>query len=247
MYSGVDFPSSHSASPTSSAPLPYWLGSGPNSHAIPSSLPCSSTLQSFPAIQSSTPMNHHHSYSTPAAAAPIPLQEPAELLPIINPLLIDNLAKDFNLTSNQKSYLHAFMKFGSVDGGLSKADLSARLFSMAIDFDLYNKPKTIDDENNTDTMWRMLRDIQIRLEQNFSLTPMQQKTIQAIVQDMLYDPLRTCYHDISADVFVSAIFHPYPQSYIKLQDELKKNAKQYHFDNIFNVPAYENVLQKAII
>lgn len=111
----------------------------------------------------------------------------------------------------------------------------------------------------------MLRDIQIRLEQNFSLTPTQQvrdktffqifvlterftqKTIRAIVQDMLYDPLRTCYHDISADVFVSAIFHPYPQSYIKLQDELKKNAKQYHFDNIFNVPAYEKVLQKAII
>lgn len=109
MYSGVDFPPSRSASPTSIAPLPYWLGNGPNSHAIPSSLPCSSTSQSFPAVQSSTPMNHHHSYSTPAAA-PIPPQEPAELLPIINPLLIDNLAKDFNLTSNQKSYLHAFVK-----------------------------------------------------------------------------------------------------------------------------------------
>ncbi|KAJ3803768.1 hypothetical protein F5876DRAFT_84489 [Lentinula aff. lateritia] len=80
-------------------------------------------------------------------------------------------------------------------------------------------------------MRRMLQDIQIRLEQNFSLTPTQQKTIRAIVQDMLYDPLCTCYHDISADVF----------------DELKKNAKQYHFNNIFNVPAYEKVLQKAII
>ena len=67
-----------------------------------------------------------------------------------------------------------------MDRGLSKPDLLARLYSIAVGFDMYNNPKVIEDENNTDTLKRMLRDLQIQLEQTFRLTSNQNVSLGRI-------------------------------------------------------------------
>lgn len=64
---------------------------------------------------------------------------------------------------------------------------------------------------------------------------------------MIYDPLRTCYLDLSADVLVRVSLETGSQCSYIFQDHIKKNAKAYGFDNVFGVPAYEIVLEKATV
>ncbi|KAF9060904.1 hypothetical protein BDP27DRAFT_1429542 [Rhodocollybia butyracea] len=146
--------------------------------------------------------------------------------PIVRPLFIDNLAMEHKLTESQRKKTAHHGK-----DSVRKPELLVKLYEMSLHFELYNNPKVIEDQNNTDTLRGMLRDLQIRLEQMFALTPNQNKTSRAIVLDLIYDPLRTCYQDlVGADVF----------------DHIKKNSKQFGFDNVFGVPAYEKVLEKLI-
>ncbi|KAF9075101.1 hypothetical protein BDP27DRAFT_1415475 [Rhodocollybia butyracea] len=158
-------------------------------------------------------------------------QELPNTTPLIRPGLVDNLANDFGLNDQQRSTLHAYVQFGSVEGGIGKAEMLAKLYAMTVNFDLYNHPKIIEDENNVETLRRMLRDLDVRLQTTFAVTASQTKTIRAVVTDLIYDPMRTCYHELAADVFES----------------LRKNAQQYHFHNVFGVPGYEKTLETTIV
>ncbi|KAJ3894364.1 hypothetical protein GG344DRAFT_41156, partial [Lentinula edodes] len=107
--------------------------------------------------------------------------------------------------------------------------LSTRLLTLAVLFDMENqRPK--EDENDHQNMRAMYKDLKIRLEQTFSLTSAQTKSIRLIAQEKIYDPLRTCYTGINQDVF----------------DHIKTNAEVMRFSNIFGHPTYESTLEKAI-
>ncbi|KAE9385472.1 hypothetical protein BT96DRAFT_1007020 [Gymnopus androsaceus JB14] len=221
--------SSSQLHPSFTSYTPYTLPTSPSTSGIyPPHTPLASQTASQYAAPAA-PINQYRSTESPLPFTGSPTS--FETAPIIRPLFIDNLAKEHNLTEKQRKNLHVMAKFASVDEGIAKPELLVKLYEMTLHFELYNNPKTIEDQNNTDTMRRMLRDLQIRMEQTFALTPNQNKTIRALAQDLIYDPLRTCYQDLSADVF----------------DDIKKNAKQYGFDNVFGVPAYEKVLEKATV
>ncbi|KAJ3846382.1 hypothetical protein EV368DRAFT_69967, partial [Lentinula lateritia] len=171
----------------------------------------------------------HQRNSPSPSTSPSPAVPPPSLTPVLTTQAVDNLAKDFCCTEAQQSVLHTLVRFGSIGDGLSKADLSTRLFTLAVLFDM-EKQRPKEDENNLQNMRAMYKDLKIRLEQTFSLTSVQTKSIRLIAQEKIYDPLRTCYAGINRDVF----------------DYIKSNAEVMHFSNIFGNPNYESTLEKAI-
>ncbi|KAJ3887194.1 hypothetical protein GG344DRAFT_56141, partial [Lentinula edodes] len=107
--------------------------------------------------------------------------------------------------------------------------LSTRLLTLVVLFDMENqRPK--EDENDLQNIRAMYKDLKIRLEQTFSLTSAQMKSIRLIAQEKIYDPLRTCYTGINRDVF----------------DHIRAHAEIMRFSNIFGHPTYESALEKAI-
>ncbi|KAJ4474049.1 hypothetical protein C8J55DRAFT_562693 [Lentinula edodes] len=161
---------------------------------------------------------------SPSPVAPLPSS-----MPVITAQAVDNLAKDFHCTAAQRSVLHTLVRFGSIGEGLSKADLSTRLLTLAVLFDMENqRPK--EDENDLQNIRAMYKDLKIQLEQTFSLTSAQMKSVRLIAQEKIYDPLRTCYTGINRDVF----------------DHIRTNAEIMCFSNIFGHPTYESALEKAI-
>ncbi|KAJ3890858.1 hypothetical protein GG344DRAFT_77458 [Lentinula edodes] len=171
----------------------------------------------------------HERHSPSPSPSPSPAAPPPSSTPVITAQAVDNLAKDFRCTEAQRSVLHTLVRFGSIGEGLSKADLSTRLLTLAVLFDMENqRPK--EDENDHQNMRAMYKDLKIRLEQTFSLTSAQMKSIRLIAQEKIYDPLRTCYTGINQDVF----------------DHIKTNAEVMRFSNIFGHPTYESTLEKAI-
>ncbi|KAJ3912337.1 hypothetical protein F5877DRAFT_84919 [Lentinula edodes] len=191
-------------------------------------LPSSEHLSSFSLPPSPSPPLSDNS---PQSISQSPrLQQPQPpTAPVISVQAVDNLAKDFRCTEGQRSVLHSLVRFGSVGEGLSKADLSTRLLTLAVIFDLENqRPK--EDENDLQSMRAMWKDLKIRLEQTFLLTAAQTKSIRLIAQEKIYDPLRTCYLGLNRDVF----------------DYIKANSEEMRFSNVFGNAAYEDTLEKAI-
>ncbi|KAJ3904022.1 hypothetical protein F5879DRAFT_1033979 [Lentinula edodes] len=191
-------------------------------------LPHLDSLDRTPLTRSNFEELHQRNSPSPPPS-PSPAVPSPSLTLVITTQAVDNLAKDFHCTEAQRSVLHTLVRFGSIGDGLSKADLSTRLLTLAVLFDMENqRPK--EDENNLQTMRTMYKDLKIRLEQSFSLTSAQTKSIRLIAQEKIYDPLRTCYAGINRDVF----------------DYIKTNAEVMHFSNIFGNPNYESTLEKAI-
>ncbi|KAJ3844655.1 hypothetical protein F5878DRAFT_655675 [Lentinula raphanica] len=182
-----------------------------------------------------TPRSAHawpFSSSTPMRASAPPVETsplPREVEPLVPPIVIDNLAKDFQLTEEQRKILHTFVGFGSVGEGLTRPDMLTRMFMLAVTFNLENtRPK--DDVTDMQTMRGMMKDLKIRLEQSFSLTATQTKNIRIIAQEKIYDPMRTHYLGINDDVF----------------NHIRDHADEMHFANIFGCPAYEVILERAV-
>ncbi|KAF9076933.1 hypothetical protein BDP27DRAFT_1414063 [Rhodocollybia butyracea] len=148
---------------------------------------------------------------------------------IVDLLAVQNVAQDFQLSETQTDMLKTFVKLGSAGQGLSKPDLLTRLFHLALTIHYENqRPK--DDHSDVQTLRGIIKDLKIRLENTFSLTSDQMKNVRALAFDKIYDPLRTCYMAINADIF----------------DYLKIHAEELHFSNVFGNPVYEQVLERAI-
>ncbi|KAJ3925568.1 MAG: hypothetical protein NXY57DRAFT_1068417 [Lentinula lateritia] len=229
-------PDSHATESGSAQPHPYSTSTSTLRSALFSPsfntsiplLPSPEHLSSFSLPPSPSPPLLDNS---PQSISPSPrLQQPQPpTTPVISVQAVDNLAKDFRCTEGQRSVLHSLVRFGSVGEGLSKADLSTRLLTLAVIFDLENqRPK--EDENNLQSMRAMWKDLKIRLEQTFLLTAAQtvllEKSIRLIAQEKIYDPLRTCYLGLNRDVFA--------------------NSEEMRFSNVFGNAAYEDTLEKAI-
>ncbi|KAH7874931.1 uncharacterized protein C8R40DRAFT_1171043 [Lentinula edodes] len=238
------FPTTHTAStmnnPTSNMLLPPNLPRYPSPQS--GSTYTSSESPSFPLFPDS--IIHHQltmtqghqvtpgqptSYTSSQSSTQM-LGDPAEpnTEPEVTSLAVDNLAKDFSLTEEQRLTLQTFLKFGKVGKGLPAADLLTQLYSTALMLHLENKhPK--EDENDVQTIRAMINDLRIRL-QTFSLSSTQNRLIHLVAHNKVYDPLRTCYMDIGTDVFV----------------HLRANAEQLGFSNIMGNPAYEHALEGRV-
>ncbi|KAJ3933654.1 MAG: hypothetical protein NXY57DRAFT_1037448 [Lentinula lateritia] len=197
----------------------------------------SSTTHLPPSLPQQTPLSTSNSpwslseisHGLVDMAASPPTPPSTHVVPVVDPTIVDSLAKDFGLPESQRKILQNYVQFGSAGGGLLKPDMLARLYDMAVSFSLFNQiPK--DNEEDSKTMRGVFKDIRIRLQQTFSITPTQNKTIRLVAMDKVYDPLRSCYRGMNDDVF----------GYIKA------HADEMMFSNIFGNPAYEQTLEKAI-
>ncbi|KAJ3897710.1 hypothetical protein F5879DRAFT_783927, partial [Lentinula edodes] len=107
--------------------------------------------------------------------------------------------------------------------------LLTRLYQLAITFDLENqRPKA--SEIDVQTMQAMMKDLKVRLEQTFSLTRSQAKTIRILAQEKIYEPTRTCYTEINHDVL----------------DYIRTHNEELNYSNVIGNPAYEVVMEKEV-
>ncbi|KAK6992336.1 hypothetical protein R3P38DRAFT_2426468, partial [Favolaschia claudopus] len=150
--------------------------------------------------------------------------------PIIKPLFIDTLARDMRLEDSQTQCLHDFVALGSTGAGLSQADLVTRLYMLAVQLsDMAERRRNAASETPTDFsgLWK---DLKIRLDGNFAFTKDQEKNIRGIVRDVIIEPSRTAYSTMHHDVI----------------DILKKRAEALSLDNVFGIPAREQVLASQV-
>jgi hypothetical protein len=134
--------------------------------------------------QSSSPFGSNMAASQPFDDAAPPLSSTSA----INPLMIDNLAKDFQLEPVQCANLHAFVQvplafissfsvhgnflpqIGSADGTLSKSDLGTRLYSLAALYaDIAERHRLQRDQGSMD-LKGVFNDLKVRLEGQFEFT-----------------------------------------------------------------------------
>ncbi|KAJ3900294.1 hypothetical protein F5879DRAFT_993015 [Lentinula edodes] len=221
--------------------LPHPNADNPSAlHVLPS---LSSPLQLPPVPPSPSPMRRtapkdslttSHPPSPPPPFPQSPLgpgstgTQPAVQL-VVPRAVVDGLARDFSLTDVQRKIMQTFLHFGSVGQGLSKPDLLTRLYQLAITFDLENKrPKA--DGIDVQTMQAMMKDLKIRLEQTFSLTRSQTRTIRLLAQEKMFDPMRTCYMGVNQDVF----------------DYIRAHSEELNYSNVMGNPSYELVMLKEV-
>ncbi|KAJ7110367.1 hypothetical protein C8R43DRAFT_1139377 [Mycena crocata] len=118
---------------------------------------------------------------------------PIPELAVLSTLFIDNMAHSFGLNAVQRGHLHLCAQLGSFDGGLSKADLSTRLLTLAIMFDNANEQRALAERNSIETLTKLLDDLRIRLDDGYVFTKEQLRNIRMQVQDAIYEASRTSF------------------------------------------------------
>jgi len=149
---------------------------------------------------------------------------------VIDPLLIDNLAKDFNLEPTQRANLHAFITIGTADGSLTRSDLLTRLYMLAAIYSDSADRRRLAREQGFMDFKAMLSDINIRLQGNFSLTKEQLANIRKAANDMIYQPARTNFTSMHVD----------------LDKYLRESQASLGLSNAFASPAREQVLASQL-
>ncbi|KAJ7844240.1 hypothetical protein B0H14DRAFT_3868397 [Mycena olivaceomarginata] len=133
--------------PSSSTPTPHTTPVGtPPGHAAP------------PLPNNSSPNVHTVPGSSPA--------------PIIPPLYIDNLAREFGLGDRDRMKLRGLVQVVTAfGGGLSLENVAAHLYTVAIILSEAAERRRLEQENTfTGDLRTMMRDLQIRLDEGFTLT-----------------------------------------------------------------------------
>ncbi|KAK7007192.1 hypothetical protein R3P38DRAFT_3325580 [Favolaschia claudopus] len=135
---------------------------------------------------------------TPPISSP-PL-DPSTPQLVVSLLFIDNIARDFQLDAPQREQLLVCAQLGSVDGGLSKADLSSRLYYMGVFLWYMNERRREAERNSVDNITQLLEDLRVRLDEGYTFTREQTKNIRSVAQDVLYEPTRTSFMTMHLDV-----------------------------------------------
>ncbi|KAK0444178.1 hypothetical protein EV421DRAFT_1945490 [Armillaria borealis] len=181
---------------------------------------------SAPVVLPSTQPFLTDSAMTPSNSNPTVPNQPSSV--IVKPLVIDRLAKDFELSDPQRKHLYLFTELASLQGGLSMPDALTRLFSLAVQFNLHNA--CFEGDQNAETMSSLLDDLKSQLVKGFDFTKVQKDNIRFVVRDIIYDPQRMAYHDIEDEVF---------RGLLKEKDTLG-------FKNVFGIPSREHLLHSEI-
>ncbi|KAF7964753.1 hypothetical protein HWV62_3264 [Athelia sp. TMB] len=145
---------------------------------------------------------------------------------LIEPVVIDKLAKDFKLESPFDSNLHAFVTLGEMDGTLSKSDLATRLYTLAAFYCEISERKRASRDQDVTDLKGIFADLKIRLETTFELTKDQKTNIRRVANDLIYHPQRTAFRSLNVDVLKYA----------------REHAEILRLSNIFGNPAREQTL-----
>jgi hypothetical protein len=107
---------------------------------------------------------------------------------VVSQLFIDNVAREFGLPAAQravptyilvlrrvdfgsvKTYSLIPVKLGSVNGGLTKANLSTRLFQIGLFMAHANESRRAAEQNNIENIAQLLDDLRIRLDDGYTFT-----------------------------------------------------------------------------
>ncbi|KAJ7829262.1 hypothetical protein B0H13DRAFT_2679917 [Mycena leptocephala] len=149
---------------------------------------------------------------------------------VLSPLFIDNLAKDFDLSTLQRNRLHTCAQLGSVNGGLSKADLSTRLFHLAVFYSHANETKRAADQNSIENLTNLMEDLRVRLDEGYTFTKEQMRNIRTQAQDTIYEATRTSFMMMHTDVL----------------QKLRKNKVGIKLNGVFGNPSREKALVSIV-
>ncbi|KAJ7160224.1 hypothetical protein C8R46DRAFT_1194629 [Mycena filopes] len=145
---------------------------------------------------------------------------------VVSALFLDNLAKDFDLTAAQRNHLYTFAQLGSVNEGLSKPDLSTRLFSVVLFFVNVNERARLDDQARIEDLTQLLEDLRVRLDDGYIFTREQTKNIRTQAQDTIYEATRTSFIMMHVDVI----------------QKLRDNKTSMKLNGVFGNPSREKSL-----
>ncbi|KAJ7711757.1 hypothetical protein B0H16DRAFT_1815801 [Mycena metata] len=149
---------------------------------------------------------------------------------VLSPLFIDNLAKDFDLDIVQRNYLHTCAQLGSVDGGLTKADLATRLYHLAVFLNHANAMKQAAPQGNIDSLTHLLEDLRVRLDDGYTFTREQMRNIRTQAQDTIYEATRTSFMTMHTDVM----------------NKLKDARVTLKLNSVFGNPSREKALMSVV-
>ncbi|KAJ7688024.1 hypothetical protein B0H17DRAFT_1201703 [Mycena rosella] len=169
--------------------------------------------------------NQHHGGGTDVS-----FTEPSIPQLVLSPLFVDNLAKDFGLTAVQRNHVHTCAQLGSVNEGLTKADLSTRLFMLAVCYSESNEMRRAAERNNTENLAQLLEDLRVRLDDGYTFTRDQMRSIRSQAQDSIYEPTRTSFMSMHNDVL----------------QKLRDNKGPTKLSNVFGNPSREKALASLV-
>ncbi|KAJ6543256.1 hypothetical protein DFH09DRAFT_1322255 [Mycena vulgaris] len=151
--------------------------------------------------------------------------------PIIPPLYVDNLAKEFGLGEPDLRKLRGLVQVVTVTGGtITQSDLASRLYMTAIILSEAAERRRQEQQNAFPDLRAMMRDLKIRLGDGFALTSNQKRNIRGIAQDTIHEATRTAFFTMHVDVLST----------------LKATAQKLDLDNIFGVPVREKKLVSTL-
>ncbi|KAJ6587691.1 hypothetical protein DFH09DRAFT_1027633 [Mycena vulgaris] len=168
--------------------------------------------------------------------------------PIIPPLYVDNLAKEFGLGEPDLRKLRGLVQVRSIysavvlfsqcffqvvtvtGGTITQSDLASRLYMTAIILSEAAERRRQEQQNAFPDLRAMMRDLKIRLDDGFALTSDQKRNIRGIAQDTIHEATRTAFFMMHVDVLST----------------LKATAQKLDLDNIFGVPVREKKLVSTL-
>ncbi|KAJ7483663.1 hypothetical protein FB451DRAFT_1555558 [Mycena latifolia] len=168
-----------------------------------------------------------HGSSSPPGSSP-PHTPPTPSAPILSPVLVDKIARDFQLEPKQHQNLRLFVQFGSLGPGLSVPDLATRLFMLASQYGEAAEKRRLEKAEEALDWKRIWKDLKIRLDETFCFTREQKKNIRGVVQEMIYEGNRTKFLTMHVDVLA----------------ELEKRKTKLSLENIYGVPGREKNLSQ---
>ncbi|KAK7006458.1 hypothetical protein R3P38DRAFT_3602654 [Favolaschia claudopus] len=193
-----------------------------------------------PTTHSSPSTSPEQGHVTPSPFAPQPQPPPtSQMGPLptsltpptaVPALYLDNLAREFGLGDRDRMKLRGFLQVCG-NTGLRPGDLLGQLYMLAVVLSEAAERRRAAQENIFGGDLRaMMRDLQIRLDDSFSLTTTQKANVRGITQDVIHEATRTTFSAMHVDVLV-----------------ILKDRKQYlDLDNIFGVPVREKKLMSAL-
>ncbi|KAJ7677010.1 hypothetical protein DFH06DRAFT_1317608 [Mycena polygramma] len=179
---------------------------------------------------SPSPVSHPPPFfpETPSSSVVPTGHSPPPSTPVLSPVVVDTIARNFRLEPPQLALLRLFVGFGSLGAGLSPPDLATRVFMLAAQLgEAAKRQRAARAEEQERVDYRAIwRDLKIRLEETFCFTRMQKQNIRGIVQDVIYDGNRTKFLTMHVDVI----------------EVLKDRQVLLSLENIFGVPGREKSL-----
>ncbi|KAJ7246702.1 hypothetical protein C8J57DRAFT_1523407 [Mycena rebaudengoi] len=161
-----------------------------------------------------------------------PVSPDARPMPLIPPLFIDSLAKEFGLAERELKRLRGLVQVVSCAGGsISQAELVGQLYTTAIVMsEAAERRRLAEEAGGVPDLKGLFNDLKIRLDDTFTLTRVQKVNVRCVCQDTIYEATRTVFSTMHIDVLAS----------------LERQKVVLQLDNIFGVPVRVKMLNAFV-